>query len=379
MKNYRGLLFLLIILTYSLFANAQEQRLQVIKEAVVFMAKINNVSNVTSIQDSNSIKSLINYSNGKNIQGLNRLIKSWNESTYYKKNDIEELSKIILNDLTGGDKSDRKIKYEVPYKNFKINLEKISKANKDEQKNVVDTVSQNKLLRNNRVKEGDKIIDPIKPSINTKSDKELYISYIALFFSLVSIVLFFAGYKKYNSLKSDYHKLKDKFYSEYGSFKFKVEEFISAKSSIVEKSVNTISPSQTELTMNSAPNMHNQTANYLIEEVSQQKDENIIKYAKSSDNGGFNTIDLKNKQNGECIYELHIKGKNGFFKLSTDKKVRQYTLSSNPEYYFKPDSCQMEGIPSSDKTIETKAPGKITLNSDETKWLIDDKISLIFR
>lgn len=356
-------LLLFILFSINIFAQKNDElHLSSLKEATIFLAKVQEKKtvNIKDIENCESIDGLSKFE--PPIDGLKAKIGEWD-----KISDISKLKEKIISDLTTGkNREERKKKYEKDYNRL---IQKL-----DEYANQSESVDDDVVVgKEDKSTATDETIIPATEK--SKPNKLIsFLPYILIFLlSVVSFILF-------NKIK----KISVLIKNIENEFKRNIDNKDS-NSSIASLSieVKNITSKLNEIIVD-RNNLNNQTKQNVVElsikpeEIQQTQVETVIRYAKSSTNGGFSSIDLKQKQNNECIFELHITGNKAKLKLSEESKVQQYALSENPDYYFKSDVCTIQGIPASDKKITVNQDGELELNNDKSKWNITKPINITF-
>lgn len=368
MKAFVFLIFILFTLT--IFAEKNDElHLSSLKEATIFLGKAQKKNiNVNDIEKCKSVDELKKA--GVLIDGLNSKLNSWDNIQ-----DIKKLKEQIINDLTTGDKDkeQRKENFEKDYTRLTTKLDEYVALSESKDNNS-DVGKPDPKDNSSKEKESEES-NTIHTAGEAQSNKLVsFLPYILILFLSAFSFFLFNKIKKIavqvKNIENEFKKNNDNKDS---------ESSVASLSADVKKLTGKLNEIILERN-----NLNNQTKQNVVElsmkpeEIQQPKVETIIRYAKSSTNGGFGSIDLKQKQNNECIFELHITGNKAKLKLSEESKVQQYALSENPDYYFKNDVCVIQGIPASDKKIIVNHDGELELNNDKSKWNITKPINITF-
>lgn len=360
----------LIFLSLNIFAQTNDElHLSSLKEATIFLGKAQKKSiNVNDIEKCKSVDEL--KKSGVLIDGLNNKLNSWDNIQ-----NIKKLKEQIINDLTTGDKDkeQRKENFEKDYTRLTTKLDQY--VAQSETKDNSSDVEKPDPKDNPPIEKESEESKVNQTAGVAKSNKLVFfLPYILILFLFAFSFFLFDKIKEIKqqvkNIESEFKKNMDNKDS---------ESSVASLSAEVKK----ITGKLNEIILE-RNNLNTQTKQNVVElsikpeEMQQPQVETIIRYAKSSTNGGFSSIDLKQKQNNECIFELHITGNKAKLKLSEESKVQQYALSENPDYYFKSDVCTIQGIPASDKKIIVNHDGELELNNDKSKWNIIKPINITF-
>ncbi|RYY37423.1 MAG: hypothetical protein EOP46_02685 [Sphingobacteriaceae bacterium] len=101
------------------------------------------------------------------------------------------------------------------------------------------------------------------------------------------------------------------------------------------------------------------------------------KYAKYSDleQGGFSAGILQDAQNGEQTFEISILGDIGAYQVANDLKAQNYALQS---YEYLSEACIIKGTPQVNKRIYNIKQGNLSLSA-EGDWIIVTKAEIEIR